>query len=1016
MARFVSTWASRGGIVIVRKHGDHDQAMHGNWAHGYVSGKGGESLYYTKVTAEGGRTVGEARFQRVGKKWYVNGIEVDDDYRRHGAAQRMVEKFHEDHPDEMLYHGSFASKAGVRFAEAMVEEAPEWNAIASKLGPNHEDRSSWFAKFAPDQPRDAQGRWTSEGLSAWKGHPDTWDPEDRADMVDIARYWAVQERRAGDLSVPPRDADDVTLLNAYGEALAHADELVRRQVDLAHAFGTLTKDYDPDQPRDSHGRWARTSELTELVNVLGDVKDWGDLLQPAFTEDDKKMGKKWKKAVRAMAAMGIMLKHLGPGDHPSGTPQEVHSGGGVPPLPGGSPIPEGAIRLFHVTPLRNAESIREHGLTLGASKTNTYGEPSQIWASAGVSSQQAKRVEEGGLMDADMAVIEFWAMPDELDIGRGANPADIEARSGDVTFLHDVPTDHIVAIHEPWQSAYRYLQEYKTEVLAGEYDYATDVPAYAQAIAAIKNEAVRKHGDHDQSTHGNWAHPGTAEGGPETYYVEGTGWVVTPISRGPGPTMTIAEAQAWAKDSKLQGAFYHGGTGKSGLGARIWESPRGMDFLGRGYYVTNVLETANVYGRSGTIMSQPDGVTREVYLNIDKYLTPPEYLALRDDPEVKALEDGTDPIFEGTNGKLFPAEALQVVAQRRGYQAYVQEGEEGDMQVSVWDARRVAIVQENVRDELGLPHLYKLRAWVRKHLLGQHDQADHGNWATGGTGVEPRRIADLSEKAQANIAKFVETYEVDQAGIADQILQALSDPEARDAGARWYEEAYLAHAQELADKYDTDLDTAAAVVAITSAQNPWSRVSASGETVYPNLDTAERFLSAWRDGEFEGVTTVEEARQLKLGYPMQNGFGINVIQLLNGDVPLEEAVTGAKRRSFFSNGVDPYGSNELTLDSWMGQYLLANSPVLSQMVPEKTGSGGDVNYGVEKVKSLLAGGAPKYMQEEGFNASAAYVTLADAIMEAHDRAIEEGIVPKDWLPHQTQATAWMWVSRQGGTL
>ena len=161
----------------------------------------------------------------------------------------------------------------------------------------------------------------------------------------------------------------------------------------------------------------------------------------------------------------------------------------VPPLPGETPIPEGHVRLFHITPLRNAATIRADGLTMATARGESYGEPNLIWGSAGVNSEQAKRVTEGGLMDSDFAVIEFHADPNDLDIGSGRTPESLEGRSSDVTMRGDVSPSNIVAVHEPWHSAYRYLSEYRPQVVAGEYDFAgEDNENYARALELIKQE------------------------------------------------------------------------------------------------------------------------------------------------------------------------------------------------------------------------------------------------------------------------------------------------------------------------------------------------------------------------------------------------------------------------------------------------------------------------------------------------------------------------------------------------
>jgi hypothetical protein len=119
-----------------------------------------------------------------------------------------------------------------------------------------------------------------------------------------------------------------------------------------------------------------------------------------------------------------------------------------------------------------------------------------------------------------------------------------------------------------------------------------------------------------------------------------------------------------------------------------------------------------------------------------------------------------------------------------------------------------------------------------------------------------------------------------------------SDP--RDQ--RWY---FDAHEQLVADAAElgVSLDTFAGIVAALSPRQSWD--TANGRT--PNR-TAARQLVRTRTAPCFG----ECVRQ--------------ALEILDGAEPLE-ALTGEKRRAFYSNLVDPETSSAVTLDSWMARAL-----------------------------------------------------------------------------------------------
>lgn len=254
-----------------------------------------------------------------------------------------------------------------------------------------------------------------------------------------------------------------------------------------------------------------------------------------------------------------------------------------------------------------------------------------------------------------------------------------------------------------------------------------------------------------------------------------------------------------------------------------------------------------------------------------------------------------------------------------------------------------------------------------------------------------KRLDQFGEKAREGLDKYIADNDIDMDGIADDILTGFENPDLIDKGERWYREEFNKNAHKLAEEFDVPVETAAAVIAITSARTKWRYTDAkTARTIYKNLDVARNFLRLWRDGAFDGMSSEEAAKTVRTGYIPNKGFGQNVIGLLKGELTIDEAVTGAKRRSFYDNGMFPDTSMSITNDVWMSVYL-ANHSSMS----EKT------------AQAVLSGDGPLYLQEEGVHAKPGYLILSEAIMRAHEQAIERGLVPSTWLPHQTQALAWV---------
>ena len=137
----------------------------------------------------------------------------------------------------------------------------------------------------------------------------------------------------------------------------------------------------------------------------------------------------------------------------------------VPLPPGESPIPEGHDRYYHQTDPSNVPSIRQQGLLWD--KGRGIEGPKGVWVSNKPFYANAH----------DLATVEMSLPHDD--------------RRGRIASIGDVPPDRIVAIHEPWHSHARFMEEnedVKRHVLSGEHDDLMDDASYGPAIKYIKKK------------------------------------------------------------------------------------------------------------------------------------------------------------------------------------------------------------------------------------------------------------------------------------------------------------------------------------------------------------------------------------------------------------------------------------------------------------------------------------------------------------------------------------------------
>jgi GNAT superfamily N-acetyltransferase len=489
---------------------------------------GGYNGYFVAYDKATGAKMGYLDYQSApGMNPLIAMVEVEPAYRRQGVATALVRRMQEDFPGQEIEWGMMTPE-GVALRDAI---APEPEVAPGFDPPKDYYRTSWDAlpdtlyHVAPGESRqaiaegglDATGRTNRLAISiADQEAGGTWEngyykgpgsedfsyrPEGVYAFTDASEAVTYARMRQDDTGEP------------YDIWEVDVAEMRASQDDPAHRTDVLR---DPEL---FQAEWEDLDER-EAGGLSDDPEEfWESLTEREVYGPD---GEYWDADIRSYVFQKVHPDHLRRiqpyeakdreswndddidaymEDHPEEFAEEdvdaseIAREAPISTEPGTVPIPEGHVRLFHITPLRNAEAIKRDGITVSAARGESYGEPNQVWASSGLRSSQARRVLDHDIMDSDFAVVEFHVSPDRLDVGSKVGSgtdaewaASLEARQSDVTVRGDVSPDDIVAVHEPWETAYRVLSEYREQVIAGEYDNVLDIESYRKAIERIKAE------------------------------------------------------------------------------------------------------------------------------------------------------------------------------------------------------------------------------------------------------------------------------------------------------------------------------------------------------------------------------------------------------------------------------------------------------------------------------------------------------------------------------------------------
>lgn len=159
--------------------------------------------------------------------------------------------------------------------------------------------------------------------------------------------------------------------------------------------------------------------------------------------------------------------------------------------------------------------------------------------------------------------------------------------------------------------------------------------------------------------------------------------VASPIHSGPGPVIRPSEAADFSRESVFKEPFYSGRSHSGGV--VIPAQTPNLSMYGRGVYLMSV--------RSPHLEEYGDikQFALDVRRPLDYYS--PEAKAMRKSVEFDELRKFFQKFGAG-KWETQEAAALQVLAQRRGYDAFTYQCEDGGMVAIVFDARKVALVEE----------------------------------------------------------------------------------------------------------------------------------------------------------------------------------------------------------------------------------------------------------------------------------------------------------------------------------
>lgn len=244
---------------------------------------------------------------------------------------------------------------------------------------------------------------------------------------------------------------------------------------------------------------------------------------------------------------------------------------------------------------------------------------------------------------------------------------------------------------------------------------------------------------------------------------------------------------------------------------------------------------------------------------------------------------------------------------------------------------------------------------------------------------------ELSPEGQKAVRDAEAKYGVSQAGMAAEISSKINDDNIA-AGKAWYTEAKEFNT-ELAAKSGLSIEQVTAITSATSARTKWPKNKELAARVAMEHKKFPDIEPTFRDKNGRLDTPTQAAARKMGGGLVRNNLApaLTIARAKDGEVKetIDTNLTGVKRRSFFNNMVDPKGSPDITVDTWM----------LRAPMNSTTKDGGlsldDAGDFLNDSKTITKGGA-------------GYVSISEAVRTV---AADKGL-----KPHEVQAAYWIAVS------
>lgn len=235
--------------------------------------------------------------------------------------------------------------------------------------------------------------------------------------------------------------------------------------------------------------------------------------------------------------------------------------------------------------------------------------------------------------------------------------------------------------------------------------------------------------------------------------------------------------------------------------------------------------------------------------------------------------------------------------------------------------------------QLGSWRQYRIKQVQFKYADGQ-DRDEHGRWSSGGSALEGQgRLESMPKAFQAKVNTRIKALGLDQDAIIAN-METLFERGSKEDEA-WFDGAHQL-AGDLADKYNTTPEKAAAVIAAMSPLREWGKNAQDAETVlklvsgHIPVTVSQEMADTFNEKAPKGAVHLTagtfdshslDTRALATSYPgLMNkagaGTAVTAIALARG-ADIDKTLSGPKVRSFYNNITHPKDPSYATIDTWM---------------------------------------------------------------------------------------------------